>query len=79
MPKWHVLSAISSTPECEKWVRTLAKLRRAMVSSERIISEKAEKVLKTPWRSALKAPKPAAAEKLPRSMMPEGTKTLRQS
>ena len=32
--------------------------------------------LKTPKRSALKAPKPAAAEKLPRSMIPLLTKTL---
>ena len=36
MPKWHVLSAISSTPLCEKWQRTLAWLRRAIVSSEMI-------------------------------------------
>lgn len=76
MIHWHLLSAISSTPEWEKWVRTLAKLRRAMVNSEMIISEKAEKVEKMPWRSALKAPKPAAAEKLPRSMMPLETNTL---
>jgi hypothetical protein len=61
-----------------------------MVNSEMIISEKAEKVLsyqessnmlkyahlKTPYRSALKAPKPAAAEKFPRSMIPLETKTL---
>ena len=61
-----------------------------MVNSERIISEKAENVLaisthleeggwtdlKTPYRSALKAPKPAAAEKFPRSMIPLETKTL---
>jgi len=40
-----VLSAISSTPECEKCVKTLAKLSRAIVSSEMIISENAEKVL----------------------------------
>lgn len=32
--------------------------------------------LKTPWRSALNAPKPAAAEKLPRSMIPLDTNTL---
>ena len=62
-----------------------------MVNSEMIISENAEKVLqmsisqrdcctaahlKTPNRSALKAPNPAAAEKLPRSMIPLETKTL---
>ena len=61
-----------------------------MVNSERIISEKAENVLlisnlheeggwtdlKTPYRSALKAPKPAAAEKFPRSMIPLETNTL---
>lgn len=66
-----------------------------MVSSEIIISEKAEKVLqlcseeyfvttlktheKTPYRSALKAPKPAAAEKFPRSMIPLEMNTLRIS
>jgi hypothetical protein len=32
--------------------------------------------LKTPYRSALKAPKPAAAEKFPRSMIPLETNTL---
>ena len=32
--------------------------------------------LKTPNRSALKAPKPAAAEKFPRSMIPLETNTL---
>ena len=74
MPKWHVLSAISSTPECEKWQSTLQKLSRAMVISEMTISRKAEKVEKTPYFSESK-PKPAAALKLPRSMIPEGTKT----
>jgi hypothetical protein len=88
----QVLSAILSTPEWEKWDSTLAKLSRAIVSSEMIISEKAEKVLivvnilclfqnsptnlKTPNRSALKAPNPAAAEKLPLSIIPLETKTL---
>jgi hypothetical protein len=61
-----------------------------MVNSERIISEKAENVLaisthleeggwtnlNTPYRSALKAPNPAAAEKFPRSMIPLETNTL---
>ena len=45
-----------------------------MVTSEMTISKKAEKVEKTPNFSWSK-PKPAAALKLPRSMMPEGTNT----
>ena len=61
-------------PECEKWQRTLQKLRRAIVISEMTISKNAEKVENTPNFSASK-PKPAAALKLPRSMIPEGTKT----
>ena len=61
-------------PECEKWQRTLQLLRRAIVISETTISRNAEKVEKTPNLSAAK-PKPAAAEKLPRSMIPDGTNT----
>lgn len=45
-----------------------------MVISETTISRKAEKVEKTPNLSGSK-PKPAAAEKFPRSMIPEGTNT----
>lgn len=45
-----------------------------MVISETTISKKAEKVEKTPNLS-LSKPKPAAAEKLPRSMIPDGMKT----
>jgi hypothetical protein len=40
------------------------------------IDRRAKTHLKTPYRSALKAPKPAAAEKLPRSMIPLEIKTL---
>jgi hypothetical protein len=61
-------------PECEKWQSTLQLFKRAMVISETTISRKAEKVEKTPNLSGSK-PKPAAAEKFPRSMMPEGTNT----
>jgi len=46
----------------------------AIVISDTTISRKAEKVEKTPNLSDWK-PKPAAAEKLPRSMTPEGTNT----
>jgi hypothetical protein len=45
-----------------------------MVISEITISKKAEKVEKTPNLSGEK-PNPAAAEKFPRSMIPEGMKT----
>jgi hypothetical protein len=45
-----------------------------MVISETTISRKAENVEKTPNLSGAN-PKPAAAEKLLRSMMPEETKT----
>jgi hypothetical protein len=45
-----------------------------MVISEMTISKNAEKVEKTPNLSASK-PKPAAAEKLPLSMMPDGMNT----
>jgi hypothetical protein len=44
------------------------------VISEIIISRNAEKVEKTPNLSGVK-PKPAAAEKFPRSMIPDGMNT----
>ena len=45
-----------------------------MVSSEMTISKNAENVENTPNLSASN-PNPAAADKLPRSMMPEGMNT----
>jgi hypothetical protein len=45
-----------------------------MVTSEITISRKAENVEKTPNLFASK-PKPAAVEKFPRSMIPDGTNT----
>lgn len=47
---------------------------RAMVISEQHISKNAEKVLKIPTLP-FSNPNPAAAEKFPRSMIPEGMKT----
>jgi hypothetical protein len=61
-------------PECEKWHRTLQLFSLAIVTSETTISRKAENVENTPNLSASK-PNPAAAEKLPRSMIPDGTNT----
>jgi len=61
-------------PEWEKWQSKLQLFKRAMVSSEMTISRKAEKVEKTPNLSGSN-PKPAAADKFPRSMIPEGTNT----
>src|SRR6266404_4928922 len=61
-------------PECEKWHNTLQLFNLAIVTSDTTISRKAENVEKTPNLSGAK-PKPAAAEKLPRSMTPEGTNT----
>lgn len=65
---------LDAPPEWEKWLKTLQLFSRAMVISERTISKKAENVEKTPNLSGAK-PKPAAAEKLPRSMIPDGMKT----
>ena len=61
-------------PECEKWQSKFTLFRRAMVSSEMTISKNAEKVENTPNLSASN-PNPAAADRLPRSMMPEGMNT----
>ena len=61
-------------PECEKWLSTFELFKRAIVISDINISKKALKVPKIPCLPA-SIPKPAAAEKLPRSIMPEEIKT----
>ena len=66
---------IDVPPEREKWERTLQLLRRAIVISEITISRNTEKVEKTANLTCATDPKPAAAEKLPRSMIPDGMNT----
>ena len=64
-----VLSAIPSTPECEKWLSTFELFNRACVTSLITISLKAQNVEKRPCLPSSR-PKPAHAEKFPRSMIP---------
>ena len=74
MPKWQVLSAMASTPLWLKWASTLLKFSRLIVISLTHISRKAENVANNPCRPG-SDPNPAAALKLPRSMMPAWTNT----
>ena len=48
MPKWQVLSAMSSTPLWLKWASTLEKFRRDIVISLTHISRNALNVAKIP-------------------------------
>lgn len=72
--KKKIKEGVHIPPECEKCDNTLELFNLAIVTSEITISRKAENVEKTPNLSGAK-PKPAAAEKLPRSMIPDGMKT----